>query len=116
MKIVAAVSIALVLGSSALLAQGRPDYQNHIDWAASDWTPADQTNCPDAYFALNIAQCLLGGGRGCVIAFARVAAANGDYNRALQLVLLTQCHNGGAQQAIQGAGAYLVSRYLILGF
>jgi len=51
-----------------------------------------------------------------VINAALFAAYNGDFNRAYGLVLMTQCHNGGAQQALMSAGLRPVLSYLLSNY
>jgi hypothetical protein len=90
----------------------QPDYQVNMDWSAHNWTWLDAglTNCPAAYVALGVPQFILGGGRGAVMRYAAAFVfSNPPY--AFQLVLLTQCHNPGAQQSLMQAGP-LVLAYL----
>ena len=90
----------------------RPDWQAHIDWAAASVDAAGDTNCPDQYVEMNQAACIANSGRACVVARATEAAKEGNCEMALRLILLTQCHNESARQALASAGAQPVCTYL----
>jgi hypothetical protein len=113
------IPVVLVF-SQVTTAQDKPDWQKHIDWASSDTGAPD---CPWLYVTSDLQGCLaLGlatgnhsGNRSCVIQLAGIAARTGDQRLqgvAFSYVLLTQCHNGGAQQAIINAGPGAVINYL----
>ena len=106
-------SLLLVLGFTHARAQGgKPDWQKHIDWSIGNHTTdPGETNCPDQYAATE-PNCILGGGRACLMARAIDSAKANNYAYAFRLTLITQCHNGGAQQAIGAAGQQAVGDYL----
>jgi hypothetical protein len=104
-------SLLLVLGLVQARAQ-KPNWQNHIDWSIGNHTTdPGETNCPDQYAATEPA-CILGGGRACLMARAIDSAKANNYAYAMRLTLITQCHNGGAQQEIAAAGQRAVGDYL----
>ncbi len=108
---------ALLLVVSAPLStfcqgQNQPDWQKHIDWSIGNHTTdPGETNCPDQYVATEPA-CVTGGGRACLMSRAIESAKANNCSYAMRLTLITQCHNGGAQQAIGGAGQQAVCSYL----
>ena len=92
--------------------QDKPDWQHHIDWSIGNHTTdPGETNCVDQYAATEPA-CITGGGRSCLMARAIDSAKANNCSYALRLTLITQCHNGGAQQAIGAAGQGAVCNYL----
>ena len=107
----AILGLALPLWTTQVMAAPKPDWQKHIDWSISNYTtdPA-VTNCPGQYAA--DLQCTVFGGRACLMGRAILLAKQGQLPQALQLTLITQCHNKGAQDAISSAGANGVGRYL----
>jgi hypothetical protein len=95
-----------------LFAQDKPDWQKHIDWSiGNETTDPGETNCIDQYVATEPA-CITGGGRACLMRRAIDSARANNCSYAMRLTLITQCHNGGAQQAIGGAGQDAVCGYL----
>jgi hypothetical protein len=99
-------------GFASAFAQSKPDWQKHIDWSiGNNTTDPGETNCVEQYAATEPA-CITGGGRACLMARAIDSAKSNNCGYALRLTLITQCHNGGAQQAIGGAGQSAVCDYL----
>jgi hypothetical protein len=99
-------------GLTDAFAQDKPDWQHHIDWSIGNHTTdPGETNCVDQYAATEPA-CITGGGRSCLMARAIDSAKANNCSYALRLTLITQCHNGGAQQAIGAAGQGAVCNYL----
>lgn len=96
---------------SVTVSADKPDWQKHIDWSIGNSTGADQVNCPDQYVATE-AHCLTEGGRACLMRRAIDSAKHNNYDYAMRLTLITQCHSGGAQQAIGAAGQNAVGDYL----
>jgi hypothetical protein len=108
------VCILLFIVSALPLASGqrKPDWQSHIDWSIGNHTTdPGETNCVDQYVATEPA-CITGGGRSCLMRRAIDSAKANNCSYALRLTLITQCHNGGAQQAIGGVGQDAVCIYL----
>jgi hypothetical protein len=97
---------------SSISSAQHADWQSHVDWAASNPDAGGSTNCPDQYVAAGIPECIVSGGRACLMAKARQAAKAGNCTYAFQLVLLTQCHNAGARDALSSSGEKAVCSYL----
>lgn len=107
------LGLVLILnGSLAAIGQDKPDWQKHIDWSIGNHTTdPGETNCVEQYVATEPA-CITGGGRACLMLRAIESAKANNCNYAMRLTLITQCHNGGAQQAIGAAGQDAVCGYL----
>jgi hypothetical protein len=91
---------------------GTPDWQQHIDWCIKNYTTdPGETNCVPDYLGV-APDCILGGGRACLLRKAISLAKNGNCSSANSLVLLCQCHNSGARQSISNAGEDNVCSYL----
>ena len=112
------MALALVFGLLLVINSGirafgqdKPDWQQHIDWAAND---TGHPNCPERYTAHAIlAQCLWAGNRYCVTDIAIEAAYRRQDELALWLMAeITQCHNGGASSSLHSAGPQAVGDYL----
>jgi hypothetical protein len=101
----------LTIGSTELNAQ-QYEYQAHMNWAAGNWDAGGSVDCPANYLALGMGNAIAAGGRGLVMRQARVYLGLGYQDAAFRLVLLTQCHSGGAQQALINAGSSQVLWYL----
>jgi hypothetical protein len=112
-KIVFGAALLLTAGgASTALSQNIPDWQAHINWSIGNHTTdPGETNCVEQYVATEPA-CITGGGRACLMARAIDSAKANNCSYAMRLTLITQCHNGGAQQAIGGAGQASVCNYL----
>jgi hypothetical protein len=106
-------SLFLIAASTyEVSAQTKPRWQSHIDWSIGNHTSdPGETNCPDQYAATEPA-CIIGGGRACLMARAIDSAKANNYAYAFRLTLITQCHNGGAQQEIAAATQQAVGDYL----
>lgn len=106
-------TVALCVISAPLaFSQDKPDWQKHIDWSIGNHTTdPGETNCVDQYLATEAA-CITGGGRACLMARAIDSAKANNCSYAMRLTLITQCHNGGAQQAIGAEGQAAVCYYL----
>jgi hypothetical protein len=106
------ILLPIVSGLPLAFGQDKPDWQKHIDWSIGNHTTdPGETNCVDQYAATEPA-CITGGGRSCLMVRAIDSAKANNCSYALRLTLITQCHNGGAQQAIGGAGQGAVCNYL----
>jgi hypothetical protein len=114
------IATTVLLPPQLASAQDKPDWQRHIDWASTDHGAPD---CPWLYVTSDLQVCLAkgvltgntDGNRSCVIGLASSLAKSGTPQGqalAYQYVLLTQCHNGGAQQTLRDAGQYNVVNYL----
>ena len=105
-------ALLLALGGSASMFGQQPDWQKNIDWSIGNHTTdPGETNCVDQYLATE-PTCITGGGRSCLMARAIDSAKHNNCSYAMRLTLITQCHNGGAQQTIGGAGQDAVCNYL----
>jgi hypothetical protein len=90
----------------------QPDWQKHLNWSIGNHTTdPGETNCVEQYLATEPA-CVTGGGRACLMQRAINSAKANNYDYAFRLSLITQCHNGSAQQQIGSAGKQAVGEYL----
>lgn len=85
------------------------DARASVDWSLGNSTGPDRLNCPQDYFEIPI--CTVQGGRACYARKAVERAKSGNCAGAIKLMLVTQCHNGGAQTVI-GANAEAVCNYM----
>ncbi len=81
----------------------------NINWSIGNTGAPD---CPDQYAAYP--ECLLPGrgNRACLMQKAIQSARDNDCANAFRVTLITQCHNGGAQQSIAASGQQAVCNYL----
>ncbi len=70
----------------------KPDWMKHIDWLIGNTGAVD---CPEKYLATH-PECILGGGRACLMAKAIESAKAGNCPWAFRLTLITQCQKGGS--------------------
>jgi hypothetical protein len=106
------VFLTSMVSSAQVSCAQQPDWQKHLDWSSGNYTTdPGQANCQADYLATYPA-CLTGGGRACLMTKAIASAKANDCANALRVSLITQCHNGGAQSQIGGAGADAVCNYL----
>src|SRR6266496_5906326 len=106
MRLIVLGGLLMLTSGTAIpgFAQGKPGWQSHIDWSIGNHTTdPGETNCPDQYAATEPA-CIVGGGRQCLMVRAIDSAKANNCSYAMRLTLITQCHNGQAQQEIGGAG------------
>ncbi len=82
-------------------------WQANIDWSLRDTGPVD---CARSYAKYET--CVESGGRSCLMRRAIEAALHEDDSTALQLTLITQCHNPDAARTIKQAGPSAVGDYL----
>jgi len=88
----------------------KPEWQINVDWPATNTGVVD---CPDQYLANGVPWAIWPDlGRAEAIRVALFAIRHGDYGRAWNLVLMTQCHNRHAQQTLIYAGQQAVISYL----
>jgi hypothetical protein len=105
------IGVALLAMSAVLTMKSRadkPDWQKHIDWSIGNTGAPD---CADQYVATE-PKCLTEGNRSCLMRRAIDSAKHNNCDYAFRLTLITQCHNGGAQQQIGAAGKAAVCEYL----
>lgn len=103
-----------------MAAQPAPDWQLHLDWSIHDQGHVDCGEQYSPYPTCAVCtpdwkghpDCLERGGRACMMSYAIRDAREGHCDIALQESLVTQCHNGAAQRAIEAAGSAAVCRYL----
>lgn len=96
---------ALLCCSAAAQAQG---WQGDINWSRQD---RGATGCDQQYLQ-TLPECLITGKRVCLMGHAVQAAADNNCSWAMRLTLITQCHNGAAQDRLNRAGERDVCRYL----
>ena len=92
-----------------------PEYQIHIQWAIHNSDAGGSVDCPSSYLAsgnAGVAECIVSGGRACVMGFAITAAKSNDDNTAFNLTLLTQCQNSEAYGVLVAAGPVTIGNYL----
>jgi hypothetical protein len=101
---------SLTLASGLALAQEA--WKSHITWAKGNHTSTPgECNCVEQYVATEPA-CIIGGGRACLTARAIDSARHGNYAYAYRLMLITQCHNGGARDQLAAAGERAIGDFL----
>lgn len=110
------VVVGIVVTPCVSVAQRRPDWQINVDWSARNTDAGGSVNCQGDYVSAGVAYAIVSGGRAAVINAALFAAQNQDFNRAFNLVLLTQCHNDNAWQSIFDAGQKTVLSYLLRSY
>ncbi len=84
----------------------RATLHSWLNWSIGNSTGPDQLDCPGQYGAYP--ECIIGGGRACLMGKAIQSAKDGDCAKAFRLTLITQCHNGSAQAEIAGIGQQAV--------
>lgn len=85
------------------------EWQRNIDWCAADTGPVD---CPERYSNTENAKCLESGGRRCLLEDAIHLAKQNNCAKALEMVLVCQCHNRAVAAGIENAGERVVCDYL----
>jgi hypothetical protein len=92
----------------------KPEWQVNIDWSFNNTDAGGAVNCVWQYIDKGIGQCIVSGGRQCVMQEAQAQAkaipakSQGAYN----LSLVSQCHNPHAQDTITAAGVNAVASYI----
>jgi hypothetical protein len=108
----ASVLFSLIASTMVVALADKPDWQKHLDWSIGNHTTdPGETNCVEQYVATEPA-CITAGGRSCLMQRAIDSAKASNYDYALRLSLITQCHNGNAQSQIAAAGKQAVGDYL----
>jgi len=106
------VFLASFIGLLTLLAfrvlADKPEWQSNIDWSIGNTGAPD---CVNQYLATE-PRCLTEGNRSCLMRRAIESAKSENCSYAMRLTLITQCHNGHAQQTIGAAGEAAVCGYL----
>lgn len=80
---------------TAAVAPAADMWKEHLEWAARQHDGPNNLDCAYAY--LPLAPDCIPRGRACAIDQARTAAKYGYDNKAMDLVMLTQCHNSDAR-------------------
>jgi uncharacterized membrane protein len=88
---------------------GRPQWQEEIDWCKRNGDAGGSVDCPLLYA---YPECIVSGGRSCLMRKASQSARDGDCANAFRQALTCQCHNQGARDLIAQAGQDAVCRYL----
>jgi len=102
----------LLLGVGVLAARAqKPEWQLHIDWCIQNSDAGGSVDCADKY-AVTYPECILAGGRSCLMKKAIQSAKDGDYANAYRLAQICQCHNVTARDEIRDAGQKAVGDYL----
>ncbi len=102
---------SLVNEQITALEKEKPGWQQNLDWSISNSDAGGSVNCSDQYLA-TYPECLMSGGRSCIMRKAIESARAGDCENALRVSLITQCHNPAVSHQIQAAGAEAVCTYL----
>ena len=102
---------SVVMQQSAALEKQKPDWEQNLDWSMNNRDAGGSVDCQDRYLS-TYPECMLRGGRSCIMEKAISSAKAGDCENALRSALITQCHNPKAAQQIQEAGAPEVCSYL----
>jgi uncharacterized membrane protein len=87
----------------------KPQWQKDLDWSISNSDAGGSTDCPLDY---PYPECVISGGRACLMRHAKQSAHDHDCANALRVALVTQCHNRGAANGIAAAGESQVCQYL----
>jgi uncharacterized membrane protein len=87
----------------------QPDWQKHLDWSRNNSDAGGSVDCPLDY---PYPECILRGGRACLMAHAEQSARDNDCANAFRVALITQCQNPEATQLIAAAGESEVCQYL----
>jgi hypothetical protein len=109
-KIMLLFGLLLIVGVLAVRAQ-KPEWQSHIDWCIHNSDAGGSVDCPDKY-AATYPECIVSGGRSCLMGKAIQSAKDGDYANAYRLAQICQCHNVTARDQIRDAGQKAVGDYL----
>jgi hypothetical protein len=107
-SVVLLVGLLLVLGVFAAKAQ-KPEWQTHVDWCIRNSDAGGSVDCPEKY---PYPECIVSGGRSCLMKKAIQSAKDGDYANAFRLAQICQCHNVTARDQIRDAGQKAVGDYL----
>jgi hypothetical protein len=107
-----AIFVTFLIALAAGTASAQPEWIKNVLWSIANYTTdPGETNCQADYLATE-PQCLVGGGRWCLMQRAIDSAKHGNYNYAFRLTLITQCHNAHAQSTIAEAGQQAVGDFL----
>lgn len=87
------------------------EWKTHIDWCSHDSSAGGSVDCTAAYLG-TYPDCIISGGRSCLMGKARAAARAGNCSHAFELAMICQCHNHGPQVRIENAGQQEVCNYL----
>lgn len=103
--------VALAVLNLSGQAQSKPAWQTHLDWSIQNLDAGGSVDCPDKYVEA-YPECLVSGGRSCMMKKAIQSAKDNDCSNALRVSQITQCHNVTARDQIRDAGQNAVCRYL----
>jgi len=111
-----AVLALFAAGATATVVSAQQPFTAHIDWAAQNTDAGGSVDCPNQYISNGVGYAIVSGGRAAAINQALFDAYNNNFNHAFALVLMTQCHNPGAQQVLVNAGEKAVLTYLVSNY
>lgn len=121
--------VTLFGGVTGAASQELAPWQKHIQWSLGNQGPVE---CPADFISHGVADCyqnqlLKDGcgdfctnlppgltGRACAMARAVILAKNGQCAAAFNLAIISQCHNGAAQQDYKNIGMQAVCQELTL--
>jgi predicted Rossmann-fold nucleotide-binding protein len=105
-------TVGAVMCVVACAAGARADLKENLDWCiASRTADLGMIDCPEQYVK-TYPECVMGGGRACLMENAVRSAKANDCANAFRLALICQCHNDGARKEFVSAGAQAVCAYL----
>jgi uncharacterized membrane protein len=103
-----AVSAPSLPGSSPA---AEAPWKQQIEWCKGNSEAGGAVNC-QADYSVTYPECLISGGRQCLMGKARQSALDNDCENAFRLAMICQCHNDAAAKLIQTAGVDKVCNYL----
>jgi hypothetical protein len=115
-NVAAATTLSSSLNSLFVLApigSSEPEWQTHLKWCWNNFTTdPGMTNCVDKYIDAGAQNCIVGGGRKCLIGQAAYLATHGQCAAGFGTALVCECNNDGARQKIFDAGPNAVCSYV----
>jgi hypothetical protein len=87
------------------------EWEQHILWSVRNTDAGGAVDCTEQYVVVG-PECLVDGGRSCLMRKAINAAYNNDCTQALKLSEITQCHNISAANEIMSMGPLAICDYL----
>ena len=101
--------------SFTYLAPAYSDWREHLTWCLKNTDTGASVECPIQFGAVGAAECVLFGGRACLMAKASGVASSGvpgACQSAYVMAATCQCHNSDNQDEILEAGVNQVCGFL----
>jgi hypothetical protein len=108
-----AVTFAQDAAKCKTLSAGDQNWKNNIDWCIGNSDAGGSVDCPQQYI---YPECIVAGGRSCIMRKGIQSAKDGDYANAFLQAKVCQCHNTNARDGImycggkQAVGDYLKTK------